>query len=80
MATYKKTFELTCTESKDGNIELRMDNHGFNGMELIAILETKKADLIDQVIHPANFKIIRETELEDGSMAKKIKEGEDEDS
>lgn len=72
-----KTFKLVCTEKDDGMIEMRMQNEGFNGMEIIAILETKKADLIEQTTHPEKFRYEREAVLEDGSTVKKIKEGEE---
>jgi hypothetical protein len=72
-----KKFVLTCQQGDDDNIRLEFRNEGFNGMEIIAILETKKADLIDQAMHPEKFKFVREAVLDDGSTVKKVKEGED---
>lgn len=80
MPKYEKTFKLVCTEDKDGNLELKFENHGFDGMEIIGILETKKSDIVEQTTHPERFKFIREVGFEDGTMAKKVKEGEYENS
>ena len=74
-----KKFTLTCTENNDGYIEMKMMNTGFNGMELIAIIETKKADLIEQMTHPEKFTCKREYAESDGSVVHKFKEGETED-
>lgn len=74
-----KKFTLTCTENLDGHIEMKMTNTGFNGMELMAILETKKADLIEQMIHPEKFTMKREYIDSDGSVVNKFKEGENAD-
>jgi hypothetical protein len=74
-----KRFTLTCAENADGHIEMKMTNTGFNGMELIAILETKKADLIDQTIHPEKFTLKREYVDSDGSVINLFKEGESSD-
>lgn len=73
-----KKFTLVCTEKEDEQIEMRMVNEGFNGMEILAILEIKKADLIEQVTHPEKFTFKREGVDEDGSVIKKFKEGEEE--
>lgn len=71
-----KKFTLTCTENIDGHIEMKMIQTGFNGMELIAILETKKADLIEQMVHPEKFTMKREYVDSDSSVVNKFKEGE----
>lgn len=71
-----KNFTLTCTENCNGHIEMKMTQTGFNGMELIAILETKKADLIEQMIHPEKFTCKREYLDSDGSVVNLFKEGE----
>ena len=62
-----KEFVLRCVQKVDDNIELSMRNDGFNGMEIVAILETKKADLIEQVTHPEKFTYRREYKDTDGS-------------
>lgn len=67
-----KKFVLSCVETVDGSIKMSMTNTGFNGMELIAILETKKADLIEQCTHPEKFKHEREYVDSDGSIIVKL--------
>ena len=62
-----KEFVLKCIQKDDDNIELSMSNDGFNGMEIMAILETKKFDLIEQVTHPEKFTYRREYKDTDGS-------------
>ena len=72
-----KKFTLTCTQDNEDNVQLKFVNEGFNGMEIVAVLETKKADLIEQFTHPEKVKYERVCTLENGSKMKKIKEGEE---
>ncbi len=69
-----KRFELIVTE-KNGNFNFTAENNGFNALELIAILEMKKNDVIVQVqaqteydrttiIDGKKFKIVESEETE----------------
>lgn len=71
-----RKFVLTCIEAENETVKLEVRNEGFNGMELLAILEMKKADLVEQFTHPEKFRYERELVDSDGNVTKKIKEGE----
>ena len=49
-----KRFELI-VECEGEKVQMSAKNDGFSAFELIAVLETKKSDLVEQVTHPENF-------------------------
>lgn len=48
-------FELVAT-SINGNLTIETKNEGFNALELIGILDTKRDDIVRQVNCEADFK------------------------
>lgn len=44
-----KKWELIFTETENGEISISAMQQGFNAMELIALLELKKADILAQM-------------------------------
>lgn len=61
-----KQFVITFTEKENGEVECSAVNKGFTGMELIGLLEVKKADVLKQFMYPERFKrhIIDDTNSE----------------
>ena len=54
-----KKFTMEVTMDLDGSIEVSGENNGFNAFELIAFLELKKQDIIDQVNNKDKFEYKR---------------------
>lgn len=51
-----KEFTMTVRSSEDGkSIICDTFNNGWNGMEIIGFLESKKRDIFDQINHPEEF-------------------------
>lgn len=73
----KKRFELIAEVDDDDVMTTKVYNDGFNGLELLGILDLKKTDIIDQSFHPEKFKFVR-TALQDGTIVQKIREDEEE--
>ena len=71
MTTRKFTLEVV---DYDENLSIETKNDGFNGMEIIGILELKIRDISEQMMMPAKFK--RTKIKEDGAYAV-VKEGEE---
>lgn len=73
-----KKFVLTFTVGDDGMLRSTGENTGFTALELLGMLETKKTDIIDQMMHHELFK--RYVVDSDGVRKEIVKEGEDEKS
>lgn len=50
-----KKFVITFTEKEDETIECHAVNQGFTGMELLGLLDMKKADVLKQFMYPDRF-------------------------
>ena len=70
-----KRFIITFTENDNYEVECRAVNEGFTGMELIGLLEVKKADILKQFTYPNLFK--RYVVDDDNEMKEIIEESED---
>lgn len=73
-----KKFVLTFTVGDDGMLRCTGENNGFTALELLGMLETKKTDIVDQMMHSELFK--RYAVDSDGVRKEIVKEGEDEKS
>lgn len=60
-----KRWELIFTEHDDGQISVSAQNQGFDGMELLALLDLKKCDVLAQISPTTVFK--RTLITEDGT-------------
>jgi hypothetical protein len=56
-------FELVATK-ENGQVCFETRNDGFNALELVGILESKKIDILNQV---NNFEKFKRTLIEDGT-------------
>ena len=70
-----KKFTMIVTDD-DGTISIDGENHGFNAMEIIGILETKKQDILDQMNHPEKYTFTRAVEKDGELLIKEEKEDE----
>lgn len=52
----KKMFTIEVIVDEDGMSHTNVTNDGFNGMELLGLLEMKKMDIIDLCLYPEKFK------------------------
>lgn len=72
---YEKKFTLIITDNGDGSLNFSGENIGFNGLELIGLLDMKKVDVIDQMNGRYDFK--RYAVNEKGERTEIVKEGEE---
>ena len=70
-----KIFTITFTENENGNVECRATNQGFTGMELLGLLEVKKADVLKQFMYPDAFE--RRIIDDDGTVSELVHKSED---
>lgn len=64
-------------EENDGILNVSATNSGFSGVELVGLLETKKQDIVDQLIGHSRFKRI--VKNPDGTTVEIEREKENED-
>jgi hypothetical protein len=50
-----RTYTLIFTEHDAGGMDVSATNCGFNGLELVTLLELKKQDILEQVRNPIKF-------------------------
>ena len=70
-----KKFVITFTENENGTIECHAVNQGFTGMELLGLLDVKKADVLKQYMHPDRFE--RHIIDDDGTVSNLVEKSED---
>ena len=59
-------------EHEDGVLNIHCQNTGFEVVELVGILEVKKADLMEQVLNDINF--VRQVVNENGDVVGIVEE------
>ena len=60
-----REFCIRVIENEEGGVTIEGTNKGFTAVEIVAILELKKHDLIRQIEEPTKF--VRTVVNEDGS-------------
>ena len=69
-----KKYEVIFTmENEDGPLRVSTRNDGFSSIELIALLEMKKTDILAQICPDADFKRVF---VDENGAEKEIKEAE----
>ena len=71
-----KKWEINVEDNGKGKITWAVSNYGFTALELLGLLELKKADIIEQCINPQNFIHRRRYKDEDGEWNEVTKVGE----
>ena len=71
----KRQYQVTFRETDDNMIEINAEDDGFNGFEIMGLMEVKMRDIYNQIMHPEIFKHTRVVKTEDGTY-KKIEEKE----
>ena len=70
-----KKFVITFTENENGTVECHAINQGFTGMELLGLLDMKKADVLKQFMYPDLFE--RRIIDDDGTVSELVQKSED---
>lgn len=70
-----KKFVITFTENENETVECHAINQGFTGMELLGLLDMKKADILKQFMYPDRFE--RRIIDDDGTVSELVEKSED---